>query len=145
MYLGIYIHLGCFQPGRSFHLLCLLYIPRQVAVGIHLPLREPVAHEAQWVRCTICDVEVFSPDIAEHPIEQMRRAPEKRGHSSVDTIPFVPALAASAPDKSLVYLIGIANEGIYHVLLGLDILNVLSRHLLNPLDEIVTCPIQGLH
>lgn len=137
--------LSCLQPGGVFKLFCFLHIPSQVAVGIHFPFRKTVAHEPKNIPRTVCDIEVLPSDIAEHPIEQVRTPAKQRGHSTINTITLVPALASAAPDKSLVYLICVADECIDYVLLGLNVLDVFSRHLLDPLDEIIARPVQRLH
>lgn len=75
----------------------------------------------------------------------MGTAAEERSHSTVDAISLVPALAATAPHKRLVYLVRVPSEGLDLILSRLHALDVFSRELVDPLREVIARPVEGLH
>lgn len=136
MFLSVQLpSLGC----KSFR---LLYVPRQIALRVHLKSREAISHEAEGVCRVIRNVKVFCPNVLEQAVEQMSTTAKQGRDSSVNCASLVPAATSSAPDKRLVDLIAVLDEVIHLVLLGNNVLDVFSGNLLDPLDKVIARPVQ---
>ncbi|KAI6760340.1 hypothetical protein HG530_009200 [Fusarium avenaceum] len=112
---------------------------------IHLKSREPIAHEPEWVRRVVSDVEILSTDITEHAIEEMGATTKQGCDSPVHLASLIPTGASTTPDEGFVNLVAILDEGVHLVFLGDNVLDIFGCHLLDPLDKVVTCPVERLH
>lgn len=74
----------------------------------------------------------------------MSTSTKQRSNTAVNLASLIPTRTAAAPDESLVDLVAVLDEGVDLFLLGDDVLDVLGGHLLDPLDEVVSCPVEGL-
>ena len=72
----------------------------------------------------------------------MRTPAKQRRNPSVHSISLVPALAAAAPHKRLVYLVGVACESLDLVKFRVHTSDVFGGHFINPFRKVVSRPVQ---
>ena len=79
---------------------------------MHLPLPEAIAPEGEGVCTVVVNVIVLAADLADEPLEQ-HGAPSKQGrHAAIDPAAFVPATTRTRPDRRLVDLVAVPDEGV---------------------------------
>lgn len=118
----------------------MLNIPRQIIRRIQFHLREPVAHEREFIGGAVRKIKIFASNTARHPPKQEAASGKRSRDPPVHAILLVPGATGTGPGQGLVDLIAVPRELIDGFLFNYDGFNILSRHLVEPHNYIFGRP-----